>query len=205
MKNMSLAWCKSMKGLKREEEGEKGGKKNFLKNLGGDMKKMNTTKKIAIALAVMVVTAMAAPAVMGDDEAAYTVTVLTGQDTSISAVTGAFGDVLRGTSKEITDSFTLTNSGDWNASVDAKFLNHTAGNVYGMTNATETGVIPGTAFSLDPDGSGAIALKATDTDTPIGNVTKDGGTMTCDAILAVPGSQSAEAYSGTVLLTFSNA
>jgi len=153
---------------------------------------------------MMVAVTMAAPAVIGD-EAAYTVTVLTGQDTSIGAVNGAFGDVLRGTSKEITDSFTLTNNGDWNASVDAKFSTFNATNVYGMVNATSGIAIPGTAFSLDPDDTGAIALKAINEDTGIGTVTKGGGTMTCDAILDVPSSQSAEAYSGTILLTFSNA
>ena len=166
---------------------------------------MNTTKKIVVALAVMMVAAaMAAPAAMGDD-AAYTVSVRTGQDTSIGAVTGAFGDVLQGTSKEITDSFTLTNNGDWDADVDAKFSTKNATDVYGMVNATSGIAIPGTAFSLDPDDTSAKALKDTNADTLIGTVTKDGGTMTCDAILDVPAGQSAKAYSGTVLLTFSNA
>ena len=171
---------------------------------------MNTTKKIVMALAVMMVAvAMAAPAAIGagSGTADYTVSVLTGQDTSIGAVTGAFGDVLRGTSKEITDSFILTNSGDWDAYVDAKFST-VEGTTYGMpSNGTSsTTVIPGTAFSLDPDDAGEIALKATNADTRIGTVPKAPApnTMTCDAILAVPASQSAEAYSGTVLLTFSN-
>lgn len=165
------------------------------------------TKKIAIALAVMLVAAMAAPAAMGagSGEAGYTVSVRTGQDTSIGAVTGAFGDVLQGTSKEITDSFTLTNIGDWAADVDAKFSTKNATDVYGMVNATSDIPIPGTAFCLDPDDTGAKALKAIDADTSIGTVAKGGGTMTCDAILNVPGGQAAKAYSGTVLLTFSNA
>lgn len=168
-------------------------------------KKMNTKGKIAIAVAVMMVAAATtAPMVMGDEEAVYTVTVLTGQDTTIGAVNGAFGDILRGTSKEITDSFTLTNNGDGNASVDAKFSTYNATDVYGMVNATSGIAIPGTAFSLDPDDGGAKALKATDEDTAIGTVTSGGGIMTCDAILNVPSTQSAEAYSGTIQLTFSN-
>ena len=164
---------------------------------------MNTIKKIAVALAVMMVAAaMAAPAAMGD-EAPYTVTVLTGQGTSIGTVSGDFGNVIRGsTDNEITPSFTLTNSGDWDAYVDAKFST-VEGTTYGMpSEGTSTTVIPGTAFSLGPDG-GELALKAINTDTRIGTVTA-GGTMAYDAILAVPSGQSPEAYSGTVLLTFSN-
>ena len=168
---------------------------------------MNTTKKITVVFAVMLVAAMAAPAVMGADSAnaGYEATVCSGQDTSISDVSGAFGAVEKGsTGNEIIGSFTLTNSGDWDADVDAKFLNHTSGDVYGMTNATEALVILGTSFYLGPSGSEA-QLKATNVDTPIGTVAKGGGTMTCDAILDVPDTQAADTYTGTVLLTFSNA
>ena len=197
--NMSLAWSKSMKGLLMEKAKMEG-----CRRLGGDIEKMNTKGKIAIALAVMMVAATTTvPMVMGDEEAVYTVTVLTGQDTTIGPVTGAFGDILRGTHKELTDSFTLTNNGDGDASVDAKFSTSNA-TVHGMVNATSGIAIPGTAFSLDPDDTGAKTLKATDVDTAIGTVTRGGGTMTCDAILNVPGTQSAKAYSGTIQLTFSN-
>jgi len=173
---------------------------------------MNTTKKIAVALAVMMVAAaMAAPAAMGievkatpapgSDDAEYTATVRQGQSTSIGAVTGSFGNILRGATAEKSPSFTLTNSGDWDASVEAKFSNSSSG-TYGMTNATEALVIPGTSFSLGPDGS-EMALKATDTYTTIGTVT-DGATLDCDAKLIVPDGQTADAYTGTVLLRFSN-
>jgi hypothetical protein len=168
---------------------------------------MKPTNKIALAAALALVVALAAPAVVGvvsppPDTADYTVTVCTGIDVSISAVSGAFGDVLRGTSTEITDSFTLTNSGDWDAVVDAKFTTEKDG-TYGMVS--DTAVIPGTAFSLDPDDTGPIALKATNEDTQIGTIAQGGGTMTCDALLEVPSDQAPEAYSGTIQLTFSAA
>ena len=64
-------------------------------------------------------------------------------------------------------------------------------------------MIPGTSFYLGATGENQ--LKATDDDTSIGTVLKNDGTLTCNAKLIVPDTQAADTYTGTVLLTFSNA
>ncbi|MCK4735360.1 MAG: hypothetical protein KAT65_23105 [Methanophagales archaeon] len=170
---------------------------------------MNTTKKIVVALAVMMVAAaMAAPAAMGADtgNAAYSATVHTGQDTSVSVTSAAFGDILRGSTHTINPSFNLTNNGDWDASVDAKFLN-ASGGTYGMTNATEALVIPAASFSLNVTGcaEGETAMLNTDNDAEICSELNYGaGAKDVAAKLVVPDNQAADTYTGTIRLTFSN-
>ena len=172
---------------------------------------MNTTKKIAVALAVMMVAAaMAAPAAMGDDidTATYSATVQGMQNTYISTSHDVgFDIVVAGTDfteNEISPSLTLTNDGNNDATVNAKFTSHTGAD-YGLTGPTD--VIDGTNFKLGKNGF-ETALAKTDTDTPLPaecNVPKAGGSVDYDAQLNVPTGQTAEAYSGDVLLTFGNA
>jgi len=175
-------------------------------------KKMNTTKKIAVVLAVMMVAAaMAAPTAMGADtgNAAYSATVREGQDTSVSVTSAAFGDILRGSTHTISPSFNLTNNGDWDASVDAKFLNHTGavGSGHGMTNGTEALVIPAANFSLTVTGcaEGKTAMNDNGGDAEICSELNHGaGAKDVAAELVVPDNQAADTYTGTIRLTFSN-
>ena len=169
---------------------------------------MNTTKKIVVALAVMMVAAaMAAPAAMGagTGNAAYSATVHEGQDTSVSVTNAAFGDILQGAIVPIANSFTLTNNGDWDAIVDAKFLNSSSG-TFGMTNATEALVIPAANFSLTAEGCAKTAMNDNGDDATICSVLDYGAANAKDvaAELVVPDTQAADTYTGTIRLTFSN-
>ena len=161
---------------------------------------MNTTKKIVMALAVMMVAAaMAAPAAMG---AIYTATVCTGQSTSINVVGEAFGDILTGNSEEITPSFDLTNIGDWDAKIEAKF---TTGNVdKGLVSGVND--LPASNFELKKVIGGTYTALLNNGDnveiTP--QLDDDSVAYNYDAQLSVPAAQPAGVYSGTVVITWSN-
>ena len=179
---------------------------------------MNTTKKIAIALAViMVVTAMAAPAVMGSDTATYTATVGDLQNTYISAFPDiTFGGVTAGTpfaQNELAPSLTLTNDGNHDAKVSAKFTSKAAAagaNDYGLVGDTDvvatTVLIDGTNFKLGKN-THETALKNDGTDQELGvnNNVPAGGSVDYDAQLNVPSGQKGDTYRGDVLLTFAEA
>jgi hypothetical protein len=159
-------------------------------------------KKIAIAMAALMVAALAAPAVIADT-ASYSATVQSGQSTTTTTNSGAFGNIVKGNSKTLTSSLTLNNVGDVAATVNAKFTTFASG-TYGLTNGTN--VIGGSNFTLGKTGS-LIALSNANTDTsltPANNVPA-AGSVNYDANLNVPGTQAAAAYSGTVQLTFANA
>ena len=168
---------------------------------------MNTTKKIVVALAVMMVAAaLAAPAAIAIDP--YTATVDPGQNTAVAVGTGgvALSSGLAGETLSITDSLKLTNEGNADCAVSAAFTT-SEGSTYGLTG-TSPNVIPGTSFSLGKTGK-LVALDATATPkslTPDNNVPKGTagtpGTADYDAQLDIPAGQAADAYTGTVELSF---
>ena len=178
---------------------------------------MNTTKKIAIALAVMMVAAaMAVPAAMGAN-VGYSATVRTGHITAICAAPvpdGAFGDVLVGRGYSIISSFALANTGDWDAVVEAAFDSQSLNlgvNEYGLignTDALGAAVyIPGTAFELEAFGLLGAATGLTDTGVDVivpPNLPDDGACYNYDAHLDVPAGAAQDIYAGNVVLTFSN-
>ena len=158
--------------------------------------------KIVIAIATLMVVALAAPVVMAAD-VPYTATVSTAANVAVGINGAAFGSVLAGTTHEITDSLTLTNTGNSVASVSAKFTTNDGG-TYGLTTSTNT-VIGGSNFQIGIDGS-ELALSNGDTNTALAgsNVAASGGTVNYDAILTVPAGQEAGDYTGNVLLTFTS-
>jgi hypothetical protein len=171
---------------------------------------MNKNKKVAFALAVMMVATLTVPAITGqlvfDDTPEYTVTVLTGCDVTIGIVNTDFGNILAGDSAELTPTFNLTNIGDWNATVEAKFLTND-GAVWGMQS--DANMIPGNNFGLEAVDLGETVytnLANSDTDTVIPpELPADASTYNYDAQLIVPAMQASGTYTGMIQLTFSNA
>ena len=193
------------------------------------MKKMNTTKKIVVALAVMMVAAaMAAPAAMGD-EATYTATVCAHQSTAICCgPDGAFGEILQGGISNIVGTFGLKNIGGWDAEVSAAFTTQAVGGDHGLVKVDDNTVaISASNFKLQQSGDesdvegapcncvasaccpGGAQTNLLDNGDPVlipGIVPRDGACCRCyDAELLVPGATAPGAYQGTVLLTFGNA
>ena len=177
---------------------------------------MNTTKKIAVVLAVlMVAAAMAAPAVMGDNPT-YIVTVKNGQSTTTTVINAGFGEVRQNTAETISSSLTLTNVGDWNAGVKAKCENqslHGGATEYGLIGSTDTAsvavYIGGNKLKLGKTGS-LEALRNDGADATIDdgsgpNKVPAGNSVNYDAELTVPGAQTVDSYSGLVTITFTNA
>ena len=155
--------------------------------------------KLAIAIVALMVAALAAPAVMAAD-VSYSASVVT-SDVIVTPVNTAFGDLLAGTSKEITGSLTLDNNGAAAADVDAKFTTPTGGPTYGLDSGTN--VIGGSNFQIGTNGN-EVTLNDAGTDTPLGvNIrVPASGSVDYDAILDVPSGQAAGSYLGTVQLTF---
>ena len=165
---------------------------------------MNTTKKIAIALAVMIVAATAAPAVMGDGDVGYTATIGAGQNTVLTVLTGAFGTVSTpSTDNHVDDTFKLNNNGNKAAQVKAKFTTNVS-DVYGLTNASN--VIGGSNFSLRADDDISLTndtLNDLGTDVTLTyQVPDDGQDHNYDAWLDVPSLMDEGTYAGNVRLTF---
>jgi hypothetical protein len=168
------------------------------------MGKMNTTKKIAVALAViMVVTAMAAPAVMAVEDLGYTATIGAGQNTVLTMVSGyGFGTLTSpSANNQINNTFKLNNTGNKAALVKAKFTTNVS-TTYGLVNSTN--VIGGSNFSLQADVGGTKdALSNAGTDVTLSyQVPANGNDYTYDAWLDVPAMMPDGAYSGNVTLTF---
>lgn len=185
------------------------------------MKKMNTTKKIAVVLAVMMVAvAMAAPAAMGD-EAAYTATVTGQQNTVIAVGPTAFPAKLAGETTTISDSLTLTNSGNENASVKAKFTtdcdddDDPAESDFGLDDTQGSGVAtnciaasnfkmgdtigtPATMIALKNDGTDATISSGNDANKVPKAVGGTPGEIKYDVQLDIPAGQAADDYYGSV-------
>lgn len=155
--------------------------------------------KLVIAIAALMVVALAAPVVMAAD-VSYSASVVT-SDVIVTPVNTAFGDILAGTSKEITDSLTLSNSGGAAANVDAKFTTPTGGPTYGLVSGAD--VMGGSNFQIGTD-MNEVTLDDIGTDIVLGasNQVPAGGSASYDAILAVPSGQAAGSYEGTIQLTF---
>lgn len=154
--------------------------------------------KLVIAIAALMVVALAAPVVMAAD-VDYTASVVT-SDVIVTPVNTAFGDLLAGTSKEITGSLTLANNGGAAADVDAKFTSN-ASTTYGLVSGTN--VMGGSNFQVGTNGN-ETALLDTFTDVSLGvnNQVPASGSASYDAILDVPAGQAVGSYAGTVQLTF---
>jgi len=157
-------------------------------------------KKIAIALAVLMIAALAAPVVMAGD-VPYSATVTGGQSTTVTSSNGAFGSVKTGSGFEtnvITASINCTNAGTDAASVAAKFLTN-SGTIYGLVN--DTNVIGGSNFML---GNATFnALNDEGTDVMLTDGVPADANVAYHAKLQVPAGQALGSYTGTVQLTFS--
>ena len=170
---------------------------------------MNTKKGIAIGLAVVMISMIAAGAVpmVGADTEEYTATVSAyGMEITVTANDLAFGTIQKGAVSTITDSLTIENKGDKKATVEAKFNTQKSGGDFGLTNGEDVNVIPASNFEI---GKNIVALKDNGTPQALGNNNDIGKYKTVDynAKLTVPNVESipADDYSGTVELIFTSA
>jgi hypothetical protein len=155
-------------------------------------------KKILI-VAIVIASAIIAMPSFADNNVGYTATVAIGQQTFVQSVNGAFGTILVGQNKTISNSIVLNNTGDVNATVDAKFTTNVS-NFYGFVNSSN--VIGASNFSLANATSGWIPLLNAGTDVYITNAPF--GTETALAAKLIVPAVPAGAYSGTVQMTFGN-
>lgn len=160
---------------------------------------MNKTLVVAIFVtAIMAMVAMPSFAA----NVGYNATVAGGQSTSVVATNGSFGTILVGQSKIINNSVTLNNTGDVNATVDARFNDSRSG-IYGLVSGLN--VLPAGNFTLRqaPFG-GWTPLNNSGADVRVAIAPGLGTITTLDAQLGVPSNQPGGSYSGTVVLTFGN-
>lgn len=154
--------------------------------------------KLVIAIAALMVIALAAPVVMAAD-VDYTANVVTSSIT-VTTNNAAFGNLLAGTTNEITNSLTLTNGGGAAADVDAKFIGNVSG-LHGLISGTN--VIGAGNFSLGTNGNEtALINDGTNIALGVNNQVPASGSVDYDAILAVPAGQAVASYTGNVQLTF---
>lgn len=167
------------------------------------------TTALSVLMILLMIGMMLLPAAMGDttgSPADFTITVSSGQSTTVTANTStAFSATLPGITKEIEDSFDLTNAGNVIATVDAKFTTNN-GTLYGLDS--DEGGLGGANFSLAAVGGTYTALLNTDVDQAMNadcNVAADNVADVWKAQLVVPAGQAAASYTGTVQLTFADA
>jgi hypothetical protein len=158
-------------------------------------------KTIVVAIFVTAIMAtVAIPSFAAD--VGYNATVASGQSTSVVATNGIFGTILVGQSKIINNSVTLNNTGDVNATVDARF-NDSRGGVYGLVSGAN--VLNASNFDLRGPPTGIwTALNNSGADVRVATAQAFGTITVLDARLYVPPSQPGGSYSGTVVLTFGN-
>jgi len=160
---------------------------------------MNKTIVVAIFVTAIMAT-VAMPSFAAD--VGYNATVAGGQNTFIVATNGSFGTILTGQSKIINNSVTLNNTGDTNATVDAK-INDSRSGIYGLVSGSN--VLAAGNFSLRQAPSGGwTALNNGGTDARVAIALPSGTITILDARLFVPTNQPGGAYNGTVILTFGN-
>lgn len=136
------------------------------------------------------------------DNVGYNATVASGQNTFVVASNGSFGTILVGQSKVINNSVTLNNTGDVNATVDARF-NDSRGGIFGLVSGSN--VLNATNFALGKASTGSwTALNSSGADVRVTTAQPFGAITILDARLFVPVAQPGGAYSGTVILTFGN-
>ena len=141
--------------------------------------------------------------VLGDTLDDLSVTVSSGQSTSITNVTSiGFGSLSPGANNTVTDAFQLTNAGNDVGHVSAAFTTNVS-TMYGMTNAS-TYVIGGGNVSMNGSGS-LVALDNTATPKAMtGNdVAADNIADVWNVKLNIPVGQTSAYYTGTIELTFS--
>jgi hypothetical protein len=114
----------------------------------------------------------------------------------VTSVIGVFGSILQGGSKSISPSVVLSNTGGASAMVEARFADSYSGK-FGLLSGTD--VLPASRFTL-----GQSALRDDGMDQSV-EVVAAGGTRSLDATLSVPSAQAPGTYTGSVILTFSNA
>ena len=171
---------------------------------------MNTKKGIAIGLAAVMISIIAACAVpmVGADTEVYTATVSAyGMDITVTANDLTFGTIQKGAASTITDSLTITNAGDKKATVEAKFTTQkSGGGDFGLTNGDDVNVIPASNFEI---GKHLVALNNDGSAKTLGANNNIGKykTVKYNAKLTVPNVESIPAadYSGTVELIFTAA
>jgi len=162
---------------------------------GYDMKKTMVVAIFVIAMATVAMPSFAA-------NVGYNATVAGGQNTFVVATNGSFGTILVGQSKIINNSVTLNNSGDVNATVDARFNDNLFG-VYGLVSGSN--LLNASNFDLGTASIGNwTALNNTGTDVRVAIAPGYGTITILDAMLYVPPSQPGGSYTGTVVLTFGN-
>ncbi|MCZ7383108.1 MAG: hypothetical protein O8C64_16245 [Candidatus Methanoperedens sp.] len=159
---------------------------------------MKKTIVVAIFITAIMAT-VAIPSFAAD--VGYNATVAGGQNTFVVATNGNFGTILVGQSKIINNSVTLNNTGDVNATVDARF-NDGIGGVYGLVSGSN--VLPAGNFSLGNAPITWTALDNNGNDTRVAIAPGYGTITILDAKLDVPSTQPGGAYNGTVVLTFGN-
>ena len=153
--------------------------------------------KLVIAIAALMVAALAAPAVIAD--VTYTATVVT-SDVSVEIIDANFGDLLAGTSKLISPSLNLTNSGGAAANVTAEFTTFYGSTTYGMPLNTTVG-IPAASVKIDGQTMSNLGDPVSLNQVPAHSGGTDGQVF-YSAELTVPPGQAAGIYSGNVLLIF---
>lgn len=154
-----------------------------------------------VLLALIAMATVAMPSFAAD--VGYNAIVAGGQNTFVVASNGSFGTILAGQSKIINNSVTLNNTGDVNATVDARFNDSRSG-VYGLVSGSN--VIGASNFSLAKSPSGSwTALNNNGANVQVAIAPAFGAITILDARLSVPTNQTAGAYNGTVILTFGNA
>jgi len=131
----------------------------------------------------------------------YGATIQSGQNTHIQISNGNFGSLVKGETKTIYSSVVLNNTGDLDATVDARFTTKN-GEVYGLVSGAN--VLSASSFSLQEAGTGAWKpLDNSGTDVSI--TTTPFGVTHLDARLSVQSDQPGGDYAGTVIFTFGNA
>lgn len=160
-------------------------------------------KNLLSVLLILMVAGMLLIPVFGETLDDLTVTVSSGQSTSITNVTSiGFGSLAPGANDTVTDAFQLTNAGNEIGYVSAAFTTSVS-TIYGMTNAS-TYVIGGGNVSMNGSGS-LVALDNTATPKAMtGNdVAADAVADVWNVKINIPSGQTAAYYTGTIELTFS--
>jgi hypothetical protein len=172
---------------------------------------MKTGKKIAVGLAATLVVAIfaaGAVSMVGAFEVPmpFVVVVTAGPDVTVTLGTGGvdFGSLLIGHDIMLSDSLVLTNTGDADAKVEAKFIPAVEG-VHGLVNVASDEVIPASNLELGTTGN-YVVLADNGDNVDLGEpnyVPAEGGTKNYNAKLTIPGGQSPDVYAGLIDITIS--
>ena len=167
---------------------------------------MRNMGRAKILLAVIVTASFANTGAAETNSIGYSATVATGQNTYVQSSNGTFGTILVGQSKIINNSVTLNNTGDVNATVDARF-NDSRNGTYGLVSGGF--VLNASNFALARTNENLAVenmnvLSDSGSDVRITIAQAFGAITRLAARLSVPQAQPAGDYRGTIILTFSN-